>query len=555
MNSYSLCSSRNLNVSRNRKSCECDRLPDRNNDTPRQLSEEFRRWFSRSFLFNGARQVPLMETWVLGEKNELIFNFQFNPAFLVAIDSCRPENDRPALLKTATYPLTEALVSIIKRFNTAIPFGVGRFPQALRTLISGSCNQPHGGAMKSIGNFHGKYFLSIHHFLRNNARSHSARVLLGLLLSLALTQARAQLYTGSITGVVTDPSSAVVAGAGVTLTDTEKGYESKSKTDNSGRYLFRSVPPGIYRISVEAKGFETARQEGVKVDVNQNVSSDLTLRVGAETQVVDVKAGTVQVQTEDAVTGQVVNRRFVNDLPLLDRDFFNLTRLAPGVVETNVPNSSSPVNFNSNGSRNSTADVLIDGASATNFEQNSGQTSAPYTPSVDSVEEFKVEQSNFTAEFGFAGTSIINVVTRSGTNQFHGSAFEFLRNSATDANEWFANKNGEPIPPLKKHDFGGSIGGPIFKNKTFFFVDYEGRRERNFASNTFGVPTLCERGIGTNCAIGDPNNLGAGLTQGASKLGNFAEICLLAGATFDSSGQCSDPAGQFWDPYTGVFPR
>jgi Carboxypeptidase regulatory-like domain/TonB dependent receptor len=374
-----------------------------------------------------------------------------------------------------------------------------------------------------------------------------------VVLFLTLAQAGAQLYTGSVTGLVSDPSGAIVPGAGVTLTDTEKGYENKVKSDSNGRYLFRSVPPGSYRISVDATGFETARREGIKLDVNQNISSDFQLRIGSENQVVDVKAGAVQIQTEDAVTGQVVNRRFVNDLPLLDRNFFNLTRLAPGVVETNVPNSTSPVNFNSNGSRNSTADVLIDGASATNFEQNSGQTAAPYTPSVDSVEEFKVEQSNFTAEFGFAGTSIINVVTRSGTNQFHGSAFEFLRNSATDANEWFNNKNGNPIPPLKKHDFGGSIGGPIFKNKTFFFFDFEGRRERNFASNTFGVPTLCERGIGTNCAIGDPNNVAAGLTQGASKLGNFAELCLLSGASFDNTGQCTDPAGQLWDPYTGVF--
>lgn len=374
-----------------------------------------------------------------------------------------------------------------------------------------------------------------------------------LFLFLLLPPAGAQLYTGSVTGLVTDPSGAVIVGAHVTLTDADKGYDFKMTTDGAGRYLFRSIPPGTYRLSIEALGFDTARKEGIKLDVNQNVSSDVALVVGTTTQSVQVTAGAVQLQTEDAVTGQVVNRRFVNDLPLLDRDFFNLTRLAPGVVETNVPGSSSAVNFNSNGSRNSTADVLIDGASATNFEQNSGQTSAPYTPSVDSVEEFKVEQSNFTAEFGFAGTSIINVVTRSGSNQFHGSAFEFLRNSATDANEWFANKNGNPIPPLKKNDFGGSVGGPIVKNRTFFFFDYEGRRERNFASNTYGVPTLCERGIGTDCAIGDPNNGGGGLGVGQSKLGNFAELCTLAGATFDANGQCTDPSGQLWDPYTGAF--
>jgi hypothetical protein len=224
-----------------------------------------------------------------------------------------------------------------------------------------------------------------------------------------------------------------------------------------------------------------------------------------------------------------VNRKFVNDLPLNNRNFMDLTFLAPGVVETNVPGNSFGVNFNSNGGRNSTADVLIDGATVTNFEQNSGLQTVPYEPSVDSVEEFKVQQNNFTAEYGFAGGTIINVVTRSGSNQFHGTLYEFLRNSATDANEWFANKNGNPIPPLKRNDFGGTVGGPIRKDKTFFFFDYEGRRERDFTSNQFGVPTAAERN------------------------GDFGVLCGANGGTFDALGNCSAAAGQLWDPYTGTF--
>jgi len=370
-----------------------------------------------------------------------------------------------------------------------------------------------------------------------------------LLLPLLLSPAsRAQLYTGSVTGVVTDPSGAVVPLAKVTLLDQDKGYVYTATTDPAtGRYLLRSIPPGTYRITVEAANFESQRKENIRLDVTQNISFDFSLVVGKTTELVEVKASAVQLQTEDAVTGQVVNRKFVNDLPLVDRNFTDLVYLAPGVTETNVPGtrgSNGGINFNSNGSRNSTADVLIDGASATNFEQNSGLQNVPYNPSVDSVEEFKVQQTNFTAEYGFAGGTIINVISRSGTNQFHGSTYEFFRNSVMDANNWFNNANGQPIAALKRNNFGGTIGGPIKRDKTFFFFDFEGTRETSAASSGgMGVPSLCERGdpAGVNCGPGGP------------ALGNFGELCTLQGGTFDSSGKCSVASGQLWDPYSGTF--
>jgi hypothetical protein len=367
-----------------------------------------------------------------------------------------------------------------------------------------------------------------------------------LVLLFLVPLAEAQLYTGSVTGVVTDPSGAAVPAAKVTLVDQDKGFAFTARTDSTGRYLLRPIPPGTYRISVEAANFQSQQQDGIKLDVTQNVSIDFALKVGTATEKVEVTASSVQLQTEDAVTGQVVNRKFINDLPLVDRLFSDLAYLAPGVTETNVPNtktSNGGINFNSNGSRNSTADVLIDGASATNFEQNSGLQNVPYTPSVDSIEEFKVQQSNFTAEYGFAAGAIINVVTRSGTNQLHGSAYDFLRNSAADANTWFNNANGNPIAALKRNNFGGTIGGPIKKDKTFFFIDYEGTRESTAASSGgMGVPSLCERG--------DPS---ATCPVGAPALGNFGELCALQGGTFDNTGQCSNPAGQLWDPYSGSF--
>jgi len=355
--------------------------------------------------------------------------------------------------------------------------------------------------------------------------------------------ASAQLYTGSVSGTVTDPSAAAVPSAKITLVDVDKGFAFTATTDSEGRFLLRQIPPGTYNLTVEAANFQSQRNDGIKLDINQNVSINFSLKIGSATETVSVVASAVHLQTEDAVTGQVVNRKFVNDLPLVDRDFTNLAFLAPGVTESNLnyaKNSNGGINFYSNGGRNSTADVLIDGASATNFEQNSGIQNVPYTPSVDSVEEFKVQQSNFTAEFGFAGGTVVNVVTRSGSNQYHGGLYEFFRNSVMDANDWFANKFGDPIPALKRNDFGGTFGGPIRKDKTFFFFDYEGLRQRGFASGTFGVPTLCERGQGP-CPFGP------------SALGNFSEVCTLKGGSFNNAGQCSIPEGQLWDPYTGTF--
>ena len=338
--------------------------------------------------------------------------------------------------------------------------------------------------------------------------------------------ANSQLYTGSLSGTVSDPSQAVVGGVKVTAVDNEKGFSFSSTTDGEGRYLIRQLPPGKYDVMVEAPNFQRQKKEGITVSVNASVSADFVLKVGAETQSVEVQASTVQLQTQDAVTGQVIDRTYINNLPLVDRQVFNLAFLAPGVTQ---PDDQCPgctaTNFISNGSRNSTADVVIDGVSTSNFEQNSGIVSATYTPSVESVEEFKLQQSNFSAEFGFSGGNVVNVVTRSGTNSFHGSAYDFLRNEKLDANNFFSNRNGEPRSPLRRNNFGFTIGGPIRKNKTFFFFDYDGTRERSFASGSAGVPS------------------------GAERTGDFGELCGFHGGSFDANGQCSDSSGQLWDPY------
>jgi hypothetical protein len=353
---------------------------------------------------------------------------------------------------------------------------------------------------------------------------------------------QAQTYSSTLTGVVTDPSGAVVPNAAATLTDVGKGFSFKAKTDGTGRYVFRNLPPSTYRLSVQAPGFERSAHDGIVLDVQQNAVLDVKLLLGSTAQTVEVNAAAPVLATQDAVTGQEVDRTLMNDLPLVGRSAYDLTFLAPGVTLPALGTSSIPVltpiegssgnNFISNGERNITGDFLLDGVTTT---ANDYQVKYPvYMPSIDAVQEFKVEQNNFSADIGFSGGTVVNVIMRSGTNQFHGTLYEFFRNSGLDSNNFFNNSGGIGIPPLRYNDFGGAIGGPIRKNRTFFFYDYEGSRKRSLATFAAGVPSAAER------------------------TGDFGELCGEAngpapGATFNSQGVCSNPDGQIWDPYSGVY--
>jgi hypothetical protein len=342
----------------------------------------------------------------------------------------------------------------------------------------------------------------------------------------------AQGYFGTVAGLVTDPTGAALPGAMLTLTDQNKGYTFNSTSDEAGRYLYRSIPPGVYSVTAEMTGFEKTVRTGIRVDVNQHATANLSLKVSSFSQTVEVNAQSQVLDSQDATTGLVIDRKFINDLPLVDRYVMDLTMLTPGVTETDDQCSlgCTGTNFVSNGSRNSTADVLMDGATVTNYEPNGGVTQVTYTPSPEAVDEFRVEQSNFSAEYGFSGASVVNMITRSGTNKLHGGVYDFVRNTITDANNWFNNLNGIPIPPVHRHNFGGTIGGPILKNKTFFFFDYDATRQSSMGTYQAGVPSDAER-----------NN------------GDFGEVCTAQGGTFDSKGMCTVAAGQIWDPYSGVY--
>jgi hypothetical protein len=377
------------------------------------------------------------------------------------------------------------------------------------------------------------------HLLTSTFWTSSRRILAACLLVATVvafpTLLFGQGYFGTVSGTLTDPSGAVIQGAKVTLVDEQKGYQFTATSDANGRYLFASIPPGVYSVSAEIKGFEKEVRTHIKLNISENPTADLTLKISGGAQKVEVTAQAQGISTEDAVTGQVVDRRLINDLPLIDRDVTELTYLAPGVTDMDDQcHNCGSTNFVSNGSRGASADILMDGASVTNFEPNGGVTQAVYIPSPEAVEEFKVQQTNFSAEYGFSGASILNMVTRSGSNKFHGSVYDFVRNTITDANDFFNDRNGIPLPPVHRHDFGATFGGPIFKSKTFFFFDYEGLRASNMNTYFAGVPSVAER------------------------TGDFGEICTSQGGSF-VGGICTDGSGnqlnsgQLWDPYSGTY--
>ncbi len=368
--------------------------------------------------------------------------------------------------------------------------------------------------------------------LRQHFRLHSHWCLLVVFLLVLPAASFGQAYFGTISGSVTDTTGAVIPGVKMTLTDQEKGFTYNATSDGSGFYLFRSIPPGVYSVTALMAGFEKTIRTGIHIDVNQNATANLHLKVSSSSQTVEVDAQAQVLDSEDATTGLVVDRKFINDLPLVDRYVMDLTSLTPGVTEADdqCGTGCTGTNFVSNGSRNSTADVLMDGATITNYEPNGGITNVTYTPSSEAVDEFRVEQSNFSAEYGFSGGSIVNMITRSGSNTFHGSAYDFARNTITDANNWFANQSGIPIPPVHRQNFGGTIGGPVIRNKMFFFFDYDGTRQSSTSTYQAGVPTDAER-----------NN------------GDFGDVCTAQGGSFDNTGMCSVAAGQIWDPYSGVY--
>src|SRR5712691_2291901 len=309
----------------------------------------------------------------------------------------------------------------------------------------------------------------------------------------------AQQITGSVRGTVLDPSGAVVQSASVSARQTETGLTRSAMTDHSGAYVLLELPVGHYQLQVEARGFQTYVQQGIILNVNETATIPVRLVVGAETQQVQVMADAQLIQGTVTSLGKTVSGREVLDLPLDGRNFTQLGLLQPGVVPLTPGLEEAGGSLRAgqayavNGQRPESNNFLIDGAN--NFNGVDG--GFVLKPPVDAITEFRILTHNANAEFGNALGSTTNIITRSGTNRYHGALWEFLRNDVFDGTNYF----GTTTEPLKQNQFGGTIGGPIRKDRSFFFGYFEGFRNRQGETDSSTVPSVAER------------------------QGNFAEIC------------------------------
>ena len=322
------------------------------------------------------------------------------------------------------------------------------------------------------------------------------RIFLGCFLLFGILKAADP--TGTLAGTVLDPGDAVVVAAKITVTNTQTGLTRQMQSGADGGFVFPLLPVGSYKIAIEAQGFSLYQQSGLVLAADQSVTLPVRLKLGSTTESVVVTAGAQMVETRSGALSQVVNEKKIIDLPLNGRNAAALVLLAPGAVDLRAGNANGSgdtvqtvsypgaVSVASNGGRADTANYNLDGGSNQDTYTN---VNNPF-PNPDAIEEFSVQTNSFSAEYGRGSGAIVNVVTKSGTNEFHGSAFEFLRNGDLNARNFFADAQDQ----LKRNQFGGSLGGPVVKNRLFFFGTYQGTQIRDVrAGNTATVFTAAER--------------------------------------------------------------
>jgi hypothetical protein len=353
-----------------------------------------------------------------------------------------------------------------------------------------------------------------------------------LVLLLSAVTGLAQFETASVLGYVRDGSGAALAGASVTLIDVDTKTQVTVVTNSQGAYEFSDVKLGHYQVTAAMNGFDVSKTEDFTVQVNARQRVDVALKVGSAAETVQVNAAAALLETDSSERGQVINTREVENLPLNGRAYADLAALIPGVrrnILENSTDSSRDASFNVNGQRSEFNNFLLDGLDNNAYgTSNQGFSNQAIPPSPDAINEFRVETDNYSAEYGRSAGAVINVSIRSGTNNFHGKAYDYLRNTVFNAIGPFTPPS-NPLtgaaqkPVLIRNQFGGTFGGPIFKGKLFFFADYEGTRQVVHAINSATVPTADQNGTSA-LAIG---NGGYTFLSGKSSESNGAPVPLV----------------------------
>jgi hypothetical protein len=331
---------------------------------------------------------------------------------------------------------------------------------------------------------------------------------------LMVMPARSQEVTAAINGTITDPSGAAVGNAKVTVKDLDRGTSSSTTTNDGGFYTFPRLPIGSYEVRVENPGFQASVQSPVQLQLNQIAKIDFQLKVGNVSETVEVTSAAPVLQTQSTQLGTVIDARTNTALPLATRNYVQLTLLSPGAVHPNPGGfTSGQTTGNSarpyiNGNREQTNNFMLDGIDNNQVSDNT----VGYTPSPDAIQEFNLITNNASAEFGNFMGGIVSTSIKSGSNEFHGNVFEFFRNDKLNANQWQNNLTGTAKPIVRWNNFGGTLGGPIKRNKLFFFADYQGERLVVPSSANFTVLTLPQRTgdfsqlLSQNLIIKDPLN-------------------------------------------------
>ena len=322
--------------------------------------------------------------------------------------------------------------------------------------------------------------------------------LLALALSAFALTASAQTITGSVTGTVADPSGAVIPNAKVTAANTGTNVQFTATTNQSGVYNILFLPVGDYTVSVENKGFKRSVVGPFKLEVNQIARLDVSLQVGDTGVTVEVTDVAPILQTESTATGDTITSSNLANMMLNGRNAISLTQLVPGAISTSPNAMNTSARFMGsgsrpqvNGNREQTNNFLLDGVDVNDSIDNR----VGYQPNVDALEEVKVITGNGGGEFGNVGGGSVMMTIKSGTNQYHGAAFDFLRNNELDANGFFNNRNKLARSAFRRNIFGGTFGGPIKKNKLFFFTDYEGTEQRTSGAASASVAPLDRKSV------------------------------------------------------------